>query len=390
MEPLNIKEDVKPKGRWHQFTQQRLRAWQMILSPGKVVALFMIVGVVFVGIGILLLMASEAIVEMFQDYSEKFRGSSELWNSTKVGYFDMTVQRDMEPPIWVHYQLEGFHQNHRRYIQSRDDLQLRDVDLALKTNPQLSACSPWIQTGTRFNYPCGLVAKSVFNDSYTIIYKERGATNYSHLQVDDSATTIAWAADLAGRYKNLNPEATFGEGQQNQEHFNMWLLERFPPVKCVQVQVSPQNPLVPARVATRVTSTGTRVADCKDYMSSNPTCNFTRNGKPFACSGAYEAQKVKDWGTESGHFITWMRIAGLPTFRKAWGKVNTKLTAGTTLRVYVEDNFPVLPFYGRKALMLSTSSVLIGRNSFLGYGYIAVGGCCLLFGLVFLRHSLAF
>ncbi|CAE8601550.1 unnamed protein product [Polarella glacialis] len=262
-----------------------------------------------------------------------------------------------------------------------DDLQLRDVDLALKTNPQLSACSPWIQTGTRFNYPCGLVAKSVFNDSYTIIYKERGATNYSHLQVDDSATTIAWAADLAGRYKNLNPEATFGEGQQNQEHFNMWLLERFPPVKCVQVQVSPQNPLVPARVATRVTSTGTRVADCKDYMSSNPTCNFTRNGKPFVCSGAYEAQKVKDWGTESGHFITWMRIAGLPTFRKAWGKVNTKLTAGTTLRVYVEDNFPVLPFYGRKALMLSTSSVLMGRNSFLGYGYIAVGGCCLLFGL---------
>jgi len=28
------------------------------------------------------------------------------------------------------------------------------------------------------------------------------------------------------------------------------------------------------------------------------------------------------------HFIVWMRTAGLPTFRKLWGKINQNLESG--------------------------------------------------------------
>jgi len=83
-----------------------------------------------------------------------------------------------------------------------------------------------------------------------------------------------------------------------------------------------------------------------------------------------------------------MRVAALPSFRKLWGRIDSKLVAGTTLRVYVENNFPVKPYHGRKSLVLSTCSIIGGRNDFLGYGYIIVGGFCLAFGSAFLFKQL--
>eukprot|EP00811_Abedinium_folium_P002528 NODE_12321_length_1232_cov_2.653394.p1 GENE.NODE_12321_length_1232_cov_2.653394~~NODE_12321_length_1232_cov_2.653394.p1 ORF type:complete len:154 (+),score=42.23 NODE_12321_length_1232_cov_2.653394:347-808(+) len=129
------------------------------------------------------------------------------------------------------------------------------------------------------------------------------------------------------------------------------------------------------------------VSDCENYMTDGvaPACRFRlkNSDAEFNCTGDYEEVAVGDWGIQSGHFIVWMRTAGLPTFRKLWGKVSTPLKAGSRLRVFFEDNFPVVPFRGRKTFVLSTSNALGGRNDFLGLGYIVVGACCLVFCLVF-------
>merc|ERR1712232_992264 len=128
------------------------------------------------------------------------------------------------------------------------------------------------------------------------------------------------------------------------------------------------------------------VVDCTGYNTKNPSCNFTRNGEAFPCNGAYRKVQ-REWGIENGHFIVWMRIAGLPNFRKLWGKIDKSLKKGSKIRVHYQDNFPVKKFRGRKALVISTSSVLGGRNDSLGYGYIVVGFCCLIFGLYFFWRS---
>ena len=43
------------------------------------------------------------------------------------------------------------------------------------------------------------------------------------------------------------------------------------------------------------------------------------------------------------HFIVWMRTAGLPNFRKLWGKIDTDLKAGQ-YKVKISNNYQVKPF----------------------------------------------
>ncbi|KAM3571406.1 hypothetical protein VYU27_006569, partial [Nannochloropsis oceanica] len=88
-------------------------------------------------------------------------------------------------------------------------------------------------------------------------------------------------------------------------------------------------------------------------------------------------------GVTNEHFIVWMRTAGLPTFRKLYGKIDQDLPAGTQLSFVIHPGFEVLSFNGRKHLVLSTVSWFGGANGFLGVSYIVVGAVCLFLAAVF-------
>ncbi|WOL16484.1 ALA-interacting subunit 3-like [Canna indica] len=161
----------RPK--YSKFTQQELPACKPILTPRWVISVLTLVGVVFVPIGVASLMASNNVVEIVDRYDAKCIPGN--MSSDKVGYIQddtidkscirtLTVPKDMDQPIYVYYQLDNFYQNHRRYVKSRNDAQLRDSEQADKT----SGCDPEknARDGSPI-VPCGLIAWSLFNDTYS-------------------------------------------------------------------------------------------------------------------------------------------------------------------------------------------------------------------------------
>ena len=93
-------------------------------------------------------------------------------------------------------------------------------------------------------------------------------------------------------------------------------------------------------------------------------------------------------GVTDEHFIVWMRTAGLPNFRKLYGRIEADMKKGDVLNFNVTQNFDVSSFDGSKSIVISTVGEFGGKNPFLGIAYIVVGAISLFFGCLFLAKHI--
>ena len=287
------------------FKQQKLPGWRPVPTITSTTIVFFCFGVVFIVLGIIILILSNKIEEISHQYDEECRGKKQCTIKLKI-------EKDMEKNIMVYYQLDGFYQNHRRYVKSKSDDQLNGKDLSYEEIKDSQDCDPVITnkemgknksiTGADLAendvaIPCGLIAKSFFDDKFSdwkIIDKFGESTPLNVNEKD-----IAWKADKELKYKNVD--------------------------------------------------------------------------------------KARQWiDMTDEHFIVWMRPAGLPNFRKLWGRItDTDLKGGNEVEVTIENNFDVSSFNGKKYLILSTVNAFGGKNSFLGISYIVLGGISIVLAVVF-------
>lgn len=85
------------------------------------------------------------------------------------------------------------------------------------------------------------------------------------------------------------------------------------------------------------------------------------------------------------HFIVWMRYAGLPTFRKLYGKVEQDLEEGD-YEITIKNNFDVAPFEGKKSIVFSTTNSLGGKSYKLATCFFIAGSCTALYW-IFLAYK---
>ncbi|KAJ7104883.1 transcription regulator [Mycena epipterygia] len=372
----DVAEEKKPKAGSRcpantAFKQQRLKAWQPILTPKTVLPTLFIIGLLFAGIGGLLVWGSSLVSQMTFDYSEcenlapspsndslafttmpssKFKYDLRASDANKPvpaprwAFLDNTqdqsvtdpsdqkqciiqfdVLSDLSPSVLLYYKLVNFYQNHRRYVKSFDSDQLKGKSVSVSTLNS-GDCPPLATLGGKPIYPCGLVANSMFNDTFTnpVLQGSDGTTT----TYEFSATGIAWP----GEAKKYSPDPVAAGAYSSYDDIvppPNWQL-RYP-----------------------------------SYNATHPPPNLKTDER----------------------FQNWMRTAGLSTFNKLYGRNdNDKMTAGT-YQIIVGLNYPVLQYNGTKSIVISTVSWIGGKNAVLGWAYVGAAAVFVLLAIAgFARH----
>ncbi|KAI8059902.1 CDC50/LEM3 family [Gongronella butleri] len=342
------------------FKQQRLKAWQPLLTPKTVLPTLFAAGIVFAPLGGLFLYESESVNEIVINYtgcntagttdtpltsdlySYKFTSENVTGiyapmyktNSTQMFLDNSTIYGDpinrctitfsipieLKPPIYLYYKLTNFYQNHRKYVKSLSQNQL--LGDTISVSDAQAACNP---VGTDPNnliyYPCGLIANSMFNDSFSnLTLLNIAGDNVDSKVFPMDETKIAWKSDI-DRYKKTSMPAS----------------------------------------------------------SLAPPPNWVKRYG----NGSYTDANLFDPNNE--HFLVWMRTSWYPTFRKLYSHYNgpDSLTAGT-YSIQVDLNYDIKAYGGTKSLVITGTSFLGDRNPFMGLAYIIMGCACALLGVVFL------
>lgn len=311
------------------FKQQRLRAWQPILTPRTVLPTLFIVGLIFIPLGVGFFITSKQVNEITMDYTNcndvklpvlsttnvPLNVKQWSYNSkTKACTLEFELLTTFQNNVFLYYRLTNFYQNHRRYVKSISSSQLKGEAVPYS---ELSNCEPLVGNvnSTKPYYPCGLIANSLFNDT---IYPPKTADNKA---LAFSEQGIAWPTDI----ENFKTTA-----------------------------YKPEDILPPP--------SWKWIGD--DYTQSSLT-GLANNE----------------------HLMVWLRTAALPTFLKLYSHFSGNMEPGV-YTLEIKYNYDVKSYGGTKSIVISTMSWLGGKNSFLGIAYMVVGSTCIALGTLFLIKNI--
>ena len=201
-------------------------AWRPVPTIKSTVLCLEITGAIFMFIGIIIFLFSKKIKQIEIRYDDN--ENCQIGTTCDIKF---NIPFDMQKNIFVYYRLKNFYQNHRRYIKSKSSKQLKGN--FLKEDEIKNDCEPIIlnkdiylgvksyDNSITLNpddvaHPCGLIAKSFFNDTYNI--KKQGGNE----AIIISKNGIAWSVDK-NNYKNSENSNEHQWLDIEDERFMVWM-----------------------------------------------------------------------------------------------------------------------------------------------------------------------
>lgn len=205
------------------FAQQTLPSIHFKPTYQTVSAILLVVGSLLLALGCWVLPSSNAVVEIVVSYGDTYpklhaekgnlsvRDYARNDRSTRSWTVDVPVPAKMERPILVYYNIEPFYQSYARVLHGVSDVEL--MGGTASPEQRLAVC-PYV--ATRFDngreiVPCGLMATSLFNDTFEVL-------DTSNIGISVEETNIAWSSDVE-RFRNPS--------NYRDENIS-WLFERYP------------------------------------------------------------------------------------------------------------------------------------------------------------------
>lgn len=215
------------------FTQQRLKAVHPILTASAIIPLFTCIAIIFIPIGAAMLKASNNIQDFAINYAScESMANSDTWSDIPTEFYShhfktelnttpkwklssndsyiwdnypeernicqiqFEIPNELKAPILFFYKLTNFHANHRQYVKSFSEDQINGEAASVSTIKDTVGqnCQPLsLDSNGKIIYPCGLIANSMFNDSFSSILTSVNNSNSNDYQMSNSG--ISWSTN---------------------------------------------------------------------------------------------------------------------------------------------------------------------------------------------------
>lgn len=275
----------------------------------------------------------------------------------KICTLEYTFENEFNGPLYLYYEITNYHQNNIKYSSSVnwDQMMGKKVPMSELTDKCSSMTTTKDANGKTLTLsPCGLISASFFTDKY----KFKTGTNPNNYEI--STDNIIGPLD----------QSLFQQPEGFQKKA----------ATCLTKPIATDNECASVNYP--------KGCGCADENGQTWLYTYPDNDNTLYLYEQYPDNISPLVGVTDPHFMNWMNIAALPTFRKLYGRIDGKFTQGTKLVIEVDSNYDVSTFKGTKSLVLSTTGALGVKNSGLGVTYIVSGSIMVFFALVFfIKHE---